>query len=1632
MDSQFQWIELKNVSQNNLKNISLKLPKNKFIVVTGVSGSGKSTLAFDVIHGEGRRKYLENLNTQARKLVGKLEKPKVESIINLTPTLALSQQNFGNNPRSTVGTLTEIYDYLRLLYARLGQSEIPDIHINQSLFSFNSPVGACLNCNGLGVEDKIDPYLLLEDPTKSIRDRCFKITNPKGYIIYSQVTIDALNEVCNAHGFNVDIPWEDLTNEQKDIVLNGSDKIKIPYGKHTLESRMRWSGITAKPREEGFYKGILPVMDQILKRDRNPNILRFSKTQICTKCDGSRLSENAKSVKINHTSIHELSILNLHQLSNKLKSWSFEFHEKEIANTILNGIFNRIKILTDLGLSYLSLDRKSETLSGGELQRIQLSKLVSSKLRNITFIFDEPTIGVHPANNSELIKVIRELVTNGNTAIVVEHDAETIQQADWIIEVGPEAGINGGEVLFNGSKEDFQKSNYKSLTRSYLNKEKEISFHFSPKSNPNRFSIKNAEINNLKNISPSFVHNALNVVTGVSGAGKSSLVKQTLVPLFKNKYFDQLHAKGDPQLTDFYFRQLIFVDRSPIGKTARSTPATYTKLFDQIRDLFATLDESKKQKFSKSTFSYNVKGGRCEKCEGAGKLEVGMHFLGNVETVCPECDGNRFKDEVLEIKYKGKSISGILDLSINQAFEFFNDIPKIQKYLEVLKSIGLGYLKLGQSSGTLSGGEAQRVKLATEIIKSGSGHKLYVFDEPTTGLHFHDIQVLINLFRDLLQNGNTIIAIEHNPEFIQKAHNIVDLGPGSAAEGGKIVYQGPVSKIKHCKDSVTGKYLFSVATVIANKTIHSEHKQISFTGVTTHNLKTIDVSIPENKHTVITGKSGSGKSSFAFDTLFAEAQNRFIESFPSYVRRFAGKLSKAKFETVEGLTPALALKQGNQITDPRSTVGTLTEIFDHYRLLFARFGKKQNGNQIKNLKASLFSFNNSEGSCPSCSGLGYVLSSNLYKLIGNPEISIEEGAFKKHKSLQFYSDPFGQYIATLHTVGIQNNIDYNMPVKSLDQKAIDIAMFGTGDIQYNVNWNFNRKGRTGNHKFTGIWKGFVNVLLEEYYRKHANGKGNDLKGFLIEKECPVCEGNRFNQNVLDIQFCKHNIHSISELSILESIELFSNLKQNPEEFGFTKNFGKDQEQILSDIIVKLQSLDALGLGYLNINRQSKTLSGGELQRVLLSTHLKGGLSGLTYILDEPSTGLHIRDAQKLNAVINQIVSAGNTVVCVEHNPEIIKYADNILEIGPNAGVNGGTITANGSIEEIQKGSSETAKLLSEKIIINPLTNAKEKSWIQIQQANAHNLKNINVSLLKNSLNLISGVSGSGKTSLMRDVLLPSFSSKSPVNCKNIKGLDSIEFINWINKSSVTGNVQSTPATFTGIFDYIRKLFAGKDAAKSQKLKVGDFSFNSKSGHCPVCRGHGFTSIKLDFISDVEAVCDECHGKRYQSHILAIKYQDKNINDVLNLSINEAAEIFSDQKNIKRILNILSAIGLGYIKLGQSTSTLSGGEAQRLKIAKAILSNETKNGLFIFDEPSRGLHPTDLSYLTNLFGLLLKNNNTVVVIEHNQRIICQANHVIDLGPGGGILGGELIYEGEVIGLIKSENSITGKVLFQSNI
>jgi excinuclease ABC subunit A len=938
-------IIIKNASEHNLQNIDVAIPKNEMTVVTGVSGSGKSSLAFDTIFREGQRRYLESFSSYARSFLGKAGKPSVESITGLLPAISIDQKTTTANSRSTVGTLSEIYDFLRLLYARLGKSTLPDLKLDRSLFSFNSPQGACPICKGLGVQDKIDPELLISDPTKTVRDGAFAMTTPSGYIVYSQVTMDVLNDVCKAHDFSVDISWQELSEELKHIILHGSNRIKVPFGKHPLENRLKWSGITAKPREEGYYTGIITIMEDILKRDRNDNILRFARSITCQSCIGTRLNKKALSVSFNGKNIAELNALILLELNAFLSNIKLNDNLKKIAEPIITEIRKRIIILDQLGLGYLTLARKSTTLSGGEAQRIRLAIQTLGDLQNVLYLLDEPSIGLHPQHNAALISALTGLQQKGNTLLVVEHDEDFIRNSENLIDIGPKAGIEGGELLYNGKTSEFFKEEHpESLTWQLLKEGpdfKSLSMHRSGSGKV--LQIKGATVNNLQNVNASFKLSCLNVVCGVSGAGKSSLVEQTLVRSLRQKLYraKEIPGKYDSIEGIENINKIIDINQSPIGRTPRSNPATYTKLFDHIRALFAEQLLSKERNWKKNRFSFNVKDGRCEHCQGASVQEIGMHFLNNISVPCQHCNGKRFNAETLEVKFKDKSIYDILELSIQEAAEFFAEFKKISRILKALLDLGLGYVKLGQPSTTLSGGEAQRVKLASELAKPDTGSTLYILDEPTTGLHLYDIIHLLKALHKLVDSGNTVIIIEHHPQIIFAADHILELGPGSGDNGGKIIFSGTAKEMLESTNSV---YVNSISSKLKPeyKKVKTNKNFIELENVSTNNLKNISLKIPHNKLTVITGVSGSGKSSLAFDTIFAEGHKRFTESLSTYARRFMKNLPQPEFDKLTGLSPTIAINQRSRSNNPRSTVGTFTEIYDLLRLLFARASTNDN------------------------------------------------------------------------------------------------------------------------------------------------------------------------------------------------------------------------------------------------------------------------------------------------------------------------------------------------------------------------------------------------------------------------------------------------------------------------------------------------------------------------------------------------------------------------------------------------------------------------------------------------------------------------------------------------------------------
>lgn len=1608
MTKEQQYITIRGAKQNNLKGIDLEIPKQKLTVITGLSGSGKSSLAFDVLNREGQRHYFQHLAAGSR-LGIKMQKANVTSIQGLTPCLSISQNKGNFNPRSTVGTMSDIYDLLRLLFARLGKSTHSELLINRSLFSFNHKAGACPNCKGLGVEDKISVDLLLEDASKSIRDKAFKVTQPNGYTMYSQVTIDALNQVCEAHGFNVDTPWNQLSEEHQNVVMNGSNRIQIPFGKHTLESRMTWTGITAKPREEGYYKGIIPVMEEILLRDRNPNILKYAKTQLCSVCNGARLSEQALTVKIQDKNIGDYSKLNIQELTVILQSLAFKKGEHEIATPIIESIVNKTNQINEFGLGYLRLSRLSSQLNGGELQRIRLAQQLNAKLRNLTYIFDEPSIGVHPSQNKALLNALRSLVNQGNTVVVVEHDQDTIQSADWIVEIGPMAGEKGGELLFSGPKKDYLHSTHNSLSRASL--AGQLTF---PEANMENeyFEVEKASINNLKDITVPFAYQQLNVVVGVAGAGKSSLVYQTLLPLLNDSYHQQIHAHGNPNLINTHFNKIYEVDQSPIGKTVRSTPATYTKIHDSIRDVFASLEEAKRKGFSKSTFSYNSKGGRCENCEGSGRLETGMHFIGKVESVCPSCKGKRYNADVLEVKYKGKTISDILDLSISQALAFFQGNKKLSQMLEILDEIGLGYLKLGQSSNTLSGGEAQRIKLATELMRSRKDNALFILNEPSTGLHFYDIHVLMNLFERMLKKGDTLILIENNEHIISVAHHIIELGPGAGQEGGQLVFSGD-------------NQLFTEANTLTSNELSTETKQnqisaskestldaIELLGVRTHHLNIPEIRFEDNKHTVISGPSGSGKTSLAFDTLYVEARNQFLESFPAYLRQQMRLSSSAQYDSIKGLTPVIALRQRNDIKDPRSTLASLSHLSAYYRLLFARLGENKNPEAEMDLNhSSSYSTNHNEGSCEHCKGLGKVLKVSTDSLVRDKTKSIFEGALKKHKSLDFIIDSNGQYVATIQSLSERFGYDYSVPFKDLSTEEIDVLFNGNDSEVFHVKWNFDRKGRKGTHTFEGLWKGFEWLLLDEYYRKKANNKGDELLQLLIEVDCPICHGMRLKDDVLNVTFGKYNISQFLTFDINWNVDFFQSLIENPSCVGVENEIIEPQAQLFEDILNHLKSLQNIGLGYLHLDRRSMSLSGGELQKVHLASILNAQMSGICYVLDEPTSGLHPSETPTLLASLTKILELGNTLISIEHNIDFIKAADVHISLGPNAGEQGGEICSYDIDSHLKSYLTRTFKREAH----------TAKDFITIRNASANNLIGFDVKLGKGIVTAISGVSGSGKTSLMRDVLYASWKQHQAVNCIGIDGLENISNILWVDRKGAEPSAMSTVASYVDLYPEIRKVFAKQAQREGEEWKQTHFNFQNKLTQCPECKGKGYVHHKLDFVNDVLSKCEICEGERFVPELLKIQYNGYSIAKVLEQSVNENLLVFSEEPKITKRLQLLVDLGLGYLKLGQLSSQISGGEAQRLKIARELLKNEKAKNLIILDEPGKGLHVSDLPFLLQTFDRLRSDGHTLVIIEHNPLLLLHADAIIDLHNGG------CIYQGGLNEFIENNNTQTSRYL-----
>ncbi|HJM05011.1 MAG TPA: excinuclease ABC subunit UvrA [SAR324 cluster bacterium] len=1806
-------------SEHNLKNVNLTLPRNTLTVFTGVSGSGKSSLAFDTIFKEGQRRFVESLSAYARQFLGQTEKPRVEHVEGLSPTISVDQKTVNRNPRSTVGTVTEIFDHYRLLFSRLGEPHCPNcgkpiesqtpeqiadyayvdghgetclilapmirerkgeyrkeieqwaaegyvraridgtirrldeeiqlaryekhtlelvidrLELNNEeksrftegiekalrlaeglvvleyrgedhlfsqlmacpacqialpemeprLFSFNAPQGACPTCNGLGQLSVFTEEKLC-NPKLSMSDGALRCFTERGNILFTRIDERHMNDLYRQFSINRRTSWKKLPEETRKLVLHGN--AEVPLG---ISNVFRFSGQLRKKIQNGQWPGIIAILQFVYRFAKGP-LEKFQETSVCPDCEGRRLNPTALAVRFHEQDIHSLSEASLEEAILFFESIELSVREEKIGRDIFREIKDRLHFLNDVGVGYLNLNRSAATLSGGEAQRIRLASQLGAGLQGVLYVLDEPSIGLHQSDNLKLIETLKKLRDRGNTVLVVEHDEETIESADHIVDVGPVAGLNGGEVTAQGSLHDIV-AEKASLTGDFLSGREVIELPKSRRTTSGeKLIVRGARFNNLKDLTVEIPLGLFVCVAGVSGSGKSSLIDGVLKKAVANHLIPQSNqTPGEHDAIEGLqeLDRLIEINQTPIGRTPRSNPATYTKMFDPIRDLFALVPESKARGYKKGRFSFNVKGGRCADCQGAGIQTIEMQFLSDVQIPCETCRGRRFNAETLQIFFKGKTIFDVLEMTVDEAAEFFSSQPKIHIILETLKEVGMGYVKLGQPSTTLSGGEAQRIKLAAELRKKSTGKTLYLLDEPTTGLHFHDIRLLLNCLNRLVEQGNTVLVIEHNLDVLKMADHIIELGPGGGNGGGELVCSGPPEKLVK-KKTLTGRFLkkplkgdppisyqISQSTetdAVLEASVDSKGqnkgkvsklqnskingRDIQIRGASKNNLRHVDLDIPLNQMTVITGVSGSGKTSLAFDTLFAEGQSRYVESLSTYARRFLGRMDKAPVDSIDGLAPAIAINQKSTSRNPRSTVATTTEIYDYLRLLFARIGmahcpisgqaligysptraaeyclEKYNGERLE-LLAPLF-----------LPGAGKTL------LLDQPdhfpaviESLIHEGflrAYVKNKLVRLDEWEEGSAPKLKKKSSIDLVID-RIEVSGSEQKRLAEAIENAFQKGHGL-LKLKRAGSDSEAEFlsetpacveTGFYQEEALTPRMFSFNSHlgacpsCDGLG-ELAYRISDPACPECMGERLKPEYRAVTIQGRNISQFCSLNIREA-------QKELESWVLTPNQLTVAEQALREIQTRLDFLVNVGLDYLSLDQKASTLSGGEAQRIRLASQIGSGLVGVMYVLDEPTIGLHPRDTDRLISTLKRLRDLGNTVILVEHDLDTIRAADHIIDIGPGAGHHGGLITASGNPAQIaSRRNTLTGRYLKgEKGI--PVPEQRRKALpgneLIIRGASANNLNQVDVRFPLGLMNVVTGVSGSGKSSLVVDVLQRALEKKmlekraDVGKHKEIKGYDRLEQLMVIDQEPIGRTPRSNPATYTKVMDPIRDLFSKMNEARRRGFTKRRFSFNAREGRCGACEGQGYHLIEMHFLSDVWVTCDQCKGQRYNRETLAVTFRGHSIADVLHLEITKAVELFESQPRILRILKTLDEVGLGYMKLGQPGNTLSGGEAQRLKLAAELSKRSRGKTLYILDEPTTGLHVDDVARLLKILQRLVDQGNTAIIIEHNLEVIKSADWITDLGPEGGAGGGKLLFSGTPEDCVAVKESHTGRFL-----
>ena len=1490
-------------------------------------------------------------------------------------------------------------------------------------FSYESPLGACQNCRGFGRVVTVDLDKVIPDDSLSLAEGAIRPwRGPKSSWERTQ-----LKKFCSVEGISMNTPWSELKKSEKLAIYEGTGK----------KSRANYWGISQwfEWLESKSYKMHVRVL-----------LSRYRSYETCPSCAGARLNEHALSYQFGDLDLgawHRLEITEALSLLEKQKL------DQPQAKLLKKELSSRLRYLERVGLGYLSLDRQSRTLSGGETQRVTLTAALGTSLHNALFVLDEPTVGLHAGDIEPLSELIRELAARHNAVILIEHDPRLIACADRVIELGPSAGEAGGEIVFDGSLAQALKQNT-ATARAFSGAILQVSQATVQVSNALRLT--GAQAHNLKNIDAVFPLDAFVVVSGSSGSGKSSLVVDTLYRALARQLgqFDTERAEAHKSLSGGKeLKDLQLVDTTPLGRTSRGNPATYTKAWDAIRKAFAQETTAIAAGYTASTFSFNVAGGRCEACSGEGYETVEMQFLADVSLRCPVCQGRRFKDEVLEVEHQGLSIADVLELTIDKALEVFGEIRAVRKALLPLIQLGLGYVRLGQPLSTLSGGEAQRLKLA-RALASPKPKTLYILDEPSAGLHADEVKLLVEALRLLVRSGGSVIVIDHDLDVLKSSDWILELGPGGGAQGGEIVYSGDLAGLKN-SNTATALALAAQSSLSRRKSKHrikASPEQLQVTGAREHTLKEVSVTIPHQKLTVVTGPSGSGKSTLAFDVVFAEGQRRFLETLTPYARRFLPALPRPNVDSVEGVPPSIALEQRTTRIGRRSTVATVTELAHYLRLAFAKIG------QIH------------------CPDHDRVIESQspeelltLLRRRGQSKLSLMAPVVRDRKGT--YLDVFTAAERAGHAFALadskrvatatppklaktrEHSIDIilkeDISASALKLEDIQAALkLGRGSLSFEAAGEVQTLSTAGACGQCGFSVGELDPRYFSFNTRQgqcercegtglepqAKTRGKKSAAASQRKTCKSCAGARLSPLARKVQFDGMTYVELTSLSVLEAKTRLAKVK-------FKGRSAAIYEPIAREISRRLSFLSEVGLDYLNLDRDASTLSGGEMQRLRLAAQLGAGLTGALYILDEPTIGLHPRDTGRLLENLRKLVAGGSSVIVVEHDEEAILAADYLIDMGPGGGSHGGQVVAHGAPKKVlsSKNSPTAIALASARYARERLPVTSKTPKVSLEGAELHNLKKLKVDIPHARFNVVAGVSGSGKSTLIRSVLLPALRKKLGLvteetpRFSKLSGTDGIVRAISVDQSPIGRTPRSIPATFLGIFDLIRKLFAKMPEAQIKGFGPSRFSFNTPAGgRCTACDGQGVTSHEMSFLPDVVTPCSVCNGQRFEERTLEVRYQGLSIGQILGLSAEQALEVFANHPKIKAPLQVLHDLGAGYITLGQGSHTLSGGEAQRLKLAAELCAGSRHEPtLYVLDEPTTGLHLSDVDRLLRVMNRLVERGDTLVVIEHHPDVMRAADYLIELGPEGGPQGGKIVYAGAPEGLTKKKTP-TAKVLF----